>query len=267
MAGFRRIIEPVLTSTFVHIPGVSWKTEISLWEQGAENWYAFLANPERFRTGSAGAKRIQQALNESLQHLEKGEHQYFRKRLPAREAWRVFPEFRDSLIYLDIETCGTPKNEVTVVGAWDGQHYFAFVQGENLADFPDFLSHYSVLVTFFGSGFDLPVLKRTFPHAPFDQIHIDLCPTLRRIGLRGGLKSIEKTVGIERSPATVGMTGYDAVLLWRKHRAGRSDALPLLLEYNREDVRNLEPLMEHAYSTLRRLVYEELADPERFQSR
>jgi uncharacterized protein YprB with RNaseH-like and TPR domain len=63
------------------------------------------------------------------------------------------------------------------------------------------------------------------------------------------------------------MTGYDAVLLWRKHRAGRSDALPLLLEYNREDVRNLEPLMEHAYSTLRRLVYEELADPERFQSR
>jgi uncharacterized protein YprB with RNaseH-like and TPR domain len=267
MRPFSPIIASVLTSTFLHIPGVSWKTEVSLWEQGAENWYAFLASPTRFRTGSVGAKRIQAALNESLQRLEKGEHQYFRRRLPARETWRVFPEFRNSLIYLDIETCGTPKNEITVVGAWDGQRYYSFVQGENLAEFPDFLSRHSVVVTFYGSGFDLPVLKRTFPTAPFDQIHIDLCPTLRRLGLTGGLKSIERALGIERSSATAGMTGYDAVQLWRSHRKGRRDALPLLLQYNREDVQNLEPLMEHAYSALRRLVFEGREQPHRFGSR
>lgn len=244
----------MLTSTYIHIPGVSWKTERSLWAQGAWTWYEYLADPRRFRTRGVGAQQLEKALAHSLCKLEKGEHLYFRKALPPREAWRTFPEFRDRLIYLDIETTGSRFADVTVIGAWDGADYYSFVKGNNLFEFPDFLSQFSVVVTFFGAGFDLPILRKRFPTATFDQIHIDLCPVLRRIGLRGGLKSIEKAVGIERSEATRGLTGYDAVRLWMAATAGDRRAMETLLEYNREDVRNLEPLMEHAYSVLRRTL-------------
>ncbi|MGP7970743.1 MAG: ribonuclease H-like domain-containing protein, partial [Desulfobaccales bacterium] len=44
-----------------------------------------------------------------------------------------------------------------------------------------------------------------------------------------------------------GMDGYMAVILWERHQRGDRTALELLLQYNREDVVNLEILMEHAF--------------------
>jgi len=43
------------------------------------------------------------------------------------------------------------------------------------------------------------------------------------------------------------MDGYEAVLLWDRHCRGDYNALPTLLTYNREDVVNLEVLMDKAY--------------------
>jgi uncharacterized protein YprB with RNaseH-like and TPR domain len=43
------------------------------------------------------------------------------------------------------------------------------------------------------------------------------------------------------------MDGYAAVLLWERYGRGDRTALDLLLEYNRQDVVNLEVLMEHAF--------------------
>jgi uncharacterized protein YprB with RNaseH-like and TPR domain len=115
-----------------------------------------------------------------------------------------------------------------------------------------------MIVTFFGAGFDLPVLEKQFRGLVFDQIHLDLCPTLSRIGLRGGLKKIEKVLNIERSPETVGLNGYDAVLLWRRYTRLRDDAaLERLIAYNREDVVNLETIAQWAYKRMRRDIFED----------
>ena len=86
-----------------------------------------------------------------------------------------------------------------------------------------------------------------------DQIHLDLVHPLRRLGFVGGLKAIESQVGILRSEETTGLGGFDAVRLWHAYDAGDDDALDLLLEYNMEDVVNLEPLAELAYEGLRSL--------------
>jgi uncharacterized protein YprB with RNaseH-like and TPR domain len=43
------------------------------------------------------------------------------------------------------------------------------------------------------------------------------------------------------------MDGYEAVLLWDRHCRGDYSALPTLLTYNREDVVNMETLMEGAF--------------------
>ena len=112
-----------------------------------------------------------------------------------------------------------------------------------------------MFVTFFGSCFDLPFLRRRFPSLAFDQLHADLCWALRRLGLTGGLKQIETALHIPRSPETRGLDGWDAVRLWREWEAGSREALALLKRYNEEDVCNLETLLRHAYRELRaRLV-------------
>jgi uncharacterized protein YprB with RNaseH-like and TPR domain len=156
------------------------------------------------------------------------------------------------VLYLDIETDGgTDFDNVTVIGVSDGETLRQFVRGENLLDFPDFVDEAALLVTYFGGGFDLPVLRRAFPRMRFDQLHLDLCPTLRRLGLSGGLKSVEAQVGLSRSAETTGLGGWDAVRLWREWRWGREESLRKLLAYNGEDVTNMIPLAELAYRNLR----------------
>jgi uncharacterized protein YprB with RNaseH-like and TPR domain len=113
-----------------------------------------------------------------------------------------------------------------------------------------------MLVTFFGTGFDLPMLSRRFPDLAFDQLHVDLCHALRRLGYRGGLKKVEVDLGLVRAPETRGLSGWDAVRLWREHRAGSREALELLLAYNREDVLNMRELLAIAYNGLREMTME-----------
>lgn len=172
--------------------------------------------------------------------------------LGLKEAWRAFPDFRDSCVYLDIETDGGQSGDsVTMVGLYDGKDFKCLVKGDNLENFRDVISKYSMVVTFFGSGFDLPILQKRFLGLRFDQIHIDLCPTLRRVGMKGGLKKIENQLGIYRSAETVGLNGYDAVLLWRRYERNRDDsALERLIAYNREDVVNLEKIAEIAFDRM-----------------
>jgi uncharacterized protein YprB with RNaseH-like and TPR domain len=102
-----------------------------------------------------------------------------------------------------------------------------------------------MLVTFFGTGFDLPFIRRSFPYLKLGHLHVDLCYLLRRLGLRGGLKRIEIELGVERTPETDGLSGFDAVRLWSEYRRGSKDALDLLLLYNREDVINMKALLRH----------------------
>lgn len=243
----------MLTSTFIHIREIDAKAERALWKQGATSWSAFLAEPERFVVG-CDLKAAVRGVENGLRRLEAGEYQYFTRRIPKREHWRLFPEFRDTVAYLDIETDGRAGQAISVIGLYDGVDYLPYVQGDNLFEFVDAVSHYSVLVTFFGGGFDLPVIQREFPSLRLDQVHIDLCPLMRQIGFRGGLKAIERAVGIERSPETQGLTGRDAVRLWRNAQRGSQSDLDLLLAYNREDVVNLEQLMEMAYFDMRSMT-------------
>lgn len=246
----------MLTSTFIHVRGIDTAGERSLWEQGALTWEDFLSEPKRWITGdrTEGAQ-VEKALAASRRKLEDMDHQYFARKIPRRDHWRAFPEFRDSLVYLDIETEGGMNDDgITVVGLYDGVEYMSFVKGDNLSQFQDVISHYAAVVTFFGSGFDLPMLHRQFTTLNMDQLHIDLCSVIRRLGYRGGLKSIEGQLGIERSERTRGLTGRDAVRLWRQYQRGNDDALETLLQYNKEDVVNLERLMEVTYSDLRLLV-------------
>ncbi|OPY16132.1 MAG: hypothetical protein A4E23_01854 [Methanomethylovorans sp. PtaU1.Bin073] len=109
---------------------------------------------------------------------------------------------------------------------------------------------YKTLITFNGARFDLPFIKREFPEIEFDQLHIDLMYPLRRIGFSGGLKKVEQMLNISRSENTTGLSGFDAVRLWREYERGNQKSLETLLEYNREDIVNLKTIIDMVYDKL-----------------
>ncbi|MBI3910189.1 MAG: ribonuclease H-like domain-containing protein [Armatimonadetes bacterium] len=242
----------MLTQTFIHIQGIGYATERRLWELGARTWEAFLAIRPQPRLPLSRAEDLPAAVAASLERLAAGDHRFFARRLPSRDHWRALPEFGERILFLDIETDGgTEIDSVTVIGAHDGRQLHQFVRGQNLLDFPDLADQAQLLVTFFGSGFDLPLLRRAFPRLPLDQLHVDLCYALRRLGHRGGLKAIEREIGLARSADTAGLNGWDAVRLWQEYRWGREDSLTTLRRYNAEDVENMRPLLAYAYERLR----------------
>ena len=241
----------MLHRTFVHISGVGYVTERRLWAAGVESWGHALALPCAPRSFSpARWELICDTLESSTTSLASGDHRYFAGLLHARDHWRAFPEFRQRTAYVDIETDGLDYwSSVTVVGLYDGVRTRQYVAGDNLDQFALDIRDYSLLVTFNGATFDLPFLRRRMGNI-FDQLHVDLRYALGRLGHHGGLKAIERELGLARGGEIVGLGGEDAVRLWNEYRRGRAEALELLLAYNRADVENLEVLAEIAYRRL-----------------
>jgi len=241
----------MLHKSFIHVQGIGYRTECRLWGQGADCWQTYLSDPTRFRVPRSRRALMLDTVASSPRALARGDYRFFQQRLPQREHWRALTAFPGQIAYLDIETDGGMDfDNVTVIGLYNGRSLRQFVRGDDLLHFEEALDEVSVLVTFSGNGFDLPVLRRVFPRMRFDQLHLDLCPTLRRLGLCGGLKFIERQLGINRSPETLGLSGFDAVRLWREWRRGSQEARELLLAYNAEDVMNMIPLARFAYQRL-----------------
>jgi len=142
-------------------------------------------------------------------------------------------------------------DDITIIGLYDGKTIKTFVQGVNLGEFESQINAYELLITFNGSQFDLPFLKRQFPNICLPPAHIDLRFFLKKLGYKGGLKTIEKVFGLHRASAIEGMGGYAAVLLWKAYQWGDESALNRLIQYNTADIIHLEPLMEKGYEKMK----------------
>lgn len=250
---YGRTPKSMLEQTYIHVPGIGAKTERRLWGRGIRRWEDFLSLPEPAPGFSAPRHAlVSDHLREARRSLDRRDFRYFSEALPRNETWRAWPEFRDRVAYLDIETTGIGSwATVTVVGVYDGKRVRTYIHGDNLDDLPGDLAEFAFLVTFNGATFDLPFLARRFPGLDLSHLHSDLRYTLARIGYRGGLKRVEQELGLQRSERTAGLDGWDAVRLWNEYRAGSQEALELLVEYNTEDIVNLEHLMAVAYGRLR----------------
>jgi uncharacterized protein YprB with RNaseH-like and TPR domain len=244
----------VIESTFLHCPGVGTLTEKRLWQAGVADWNAYLERDGPLPFLTKRSLGMRDFVEESVLRLERRDSDWFASVLPQGEHWRLYPAFSRRIAYLDIETTGgLGPNDLTMVGLYDGLRVRQFVKGDNLAEFPEAIQGAELIVSFFGTGFDLPFLRRSFG-IEFAQPHIDLCYALQRLGYKGGLKSIERDFGLRRSEETRGLDGWDAVRLWNEYRSGREASLQTLLAYNAEDVANLEVLLEAAYPRLERLA-------------
>jgi uncharacterized protein YprB with RNaseH-like and TPR domain len=238
----------VLRQTFCHVPGVGIKAEERLWTSGVVSWDALGTEAA---AGMTARKRdtLAQHVEQSRRQLEGKNPLFFAETMPASEHWRLFPEFRDSVAYVDIETTGLGGygDHITTIALYDGRTIRHYVHGQNLAEFARDIREYRLLVTYNGKCFDLPFLRSAFGLA-LDQAHIDLRYVLAGLGYKGGLKACERSLGLDRGDLAE-VDGYFAVLLWNEYkRRQNAQALETLLAYNIRDVTNLEALLVRAYN-------------------
>ncbi len=241
----------MLQNTFVHLPGIGLKTELSFWRNGIHGWEYF---SDEFARGRAHfSQRRYAALRERLEicreRLCAMDPAYFADVLAPGLLWRLFRDFRQCAAYLDIETTGLggPYDHITTAALYDGREVFYYIYGDKLDLLDRDLEKYKKLITYNGACFDLPFIRNYFGIA-VDQVHIDLRYLLSSLGYRGGLKGCEKRLGLDRAELD-GVDGYFAVLLWGEYRkTGDRKALETLLAYNIADTVNLENLMVQAFN-------------------
>jgi uncharacterized protein YprB with RNaseH-like and TPR domain len=240
----------MLENTFIHIPGIGPKTEKHLWRMGIETWETFLSWKQPVFSQPRDAW-IREELETSLEH--RTDIRFFKDRLASKDFWRLYEAFREKAVFLDIETSEGDHgmDEITIIGTYDGEKARTFIGGVNLLGFESAIASFDLVITYNGASFDLPFIRCSFPGISLPLVHIDLRNLLGKLKYRGGLKGIERQIGLVRDPSIADMNGYDAVKLWQRYQGGDTSALNLLVKYNRADTVNLKPLMEIAFAKMK----------------
>jgi uncharacterized protein len=153
--------------------------------------------------------------------------------------------------FLDIETTGLSPDlsEITVVGIYmtDGdsercvQLVGSKICGDAIIESLEGIRH---LYTYNGRRFDLPFIHiRHGVDLESGFEHCDLMHHCWKNNLYGGLKAVERSLGIDRRLKEV--NGLEAIRLWWRYvNDYDQSALQTLLEYNKEDIVNLKKLKD-----------------------
>jgi uncharacterized protein YprB with RNaseH-like and TPR domain len=244
----------MLTASFQIGPGLGPRRERQLWRAGVTNWSDY-AGAEHVRLPAPQDAALRAAIEVANAALADRDVARLAALLPGSEHWRLFEQFGPDAAYLDIETSDDAVDTcfISAIGVLDWRGPQLLLAGRDLQRFPELARGWSVLVTFNGSAFDVPILRRAFPEWQPPAAHIDLRHVLRRLGQAGGLKAIERrlrALHLERPEHLQGLDGSNACWLFQRWRAGDRAALRLFAEYNLYDVIHLRTLAAYAYNQL-----------------
>jgi uncharacterized protein len=223
----------LIEQTFQHCPGIGPVTEFRLKRSGFSGWADCLKQPHRLPLGAATRRRFLRWLERSVQALSDEDIAFFVEHLPIREHWRILARWFQQATFFDIETTGLSPyhNDVGVICAFQSGCLYRFVRGPDLDGFLQLVDQSALLVAFNGSSFDVPFLERTFNLPGIGRPCVDLRWMLYHQGYTGGLKAIERTMGLRRPADLADIDGAAAVMLDHRWQAGDLQAGALLVRY------------------------------------
>ena len=244
----------MIENTFQVIPLVSTKRERTIWDSGIRTWNDFLDTECVKGISKAMKERSDSALNEAYGYLGNRDCRSLGEMFPRREHWRLYETFSDDVAFFDIETDGLERDStVTMVTVHKKNKTTTLIEGIDLdaESLSDAFDDPSMIVSFNGSCFDVPVLSYSFPALDLSMPHFDLRFGCKKVGLSGGLKNIECQIGLARAEDMKDIDGFEAVRLWKQWtRAGDRRSLDILKEYNVTDTVNLKTLADITYKRL-----------------
>ena len=252
----------MLTASFIFADGITESMERAMWGRGVVSWDIFKRHRGEAAEaiGEARSQKLLAAIAQAEEALERKDHLWFRQHWPVRESWRLLKGYceDEEVALVDIETTGrTPGyDQITVIGLSNGDEERAFVADrplagdEKLNDYIEAIKSYKLIITFNGESFDIPFIEKYFRDSSYhtEQPHIDLIWPARSLGLTGGLKDMEKQIGIARDGAIADMRGNEAITLWGQWKQdGDRAAYDRLVTYCKADCTNLRAFAEHVY--------------------
>ncbi len=247
----------MIQNSFVFLERVKKGIEEKLWEQGINSWDSFLAADKVSGLSVSRKRYYDRKIMEARKELYSFNSAYFKSILPQSEYYRLYDFFKEDCVFLDIETTGLDfkNNDITLIGLFDGINTKTMIRGINFdyKNLKNELQKYKLMATFNGSSFDVPFINKKYPDLLPDVPNLDVKSVAGRLGLKGGLKEIEKTLGIKRGKIVEKFYGGDALALWKMYRAAGDDYyLKLLIEYNEEDIINLKKIADYCIGELRK---------------
>jgi len=244
----------LIQNTFIFLEKIGKQGEKNLHEQGISSWDSFLK--AKHINGLSRARKLYygRQILKARNALYSFNSEYFLNILPQSEYWRLYSFFKDDAVFLDIETTGLSfEDDITVFGLFDGIETKTMIKNVNL-DYNFLkkeLQKYKLIVTYNGGSFDVPFIKKRYPGLLPNIPNFDVKSAAGRLGLKGGLKEIERKLGIKRNKIIEKFYGGDALTLWKMYKAtGDEHYLKLLIGYNEEDIINLKTIANYCVERL-----------------
>jgi uncharacterized protein YprB with RNaseH-like and TPR domain len=232
----------LIRQAFQHLPGIGPERLKRIQELGIADWTDLVQRSEELPLGARGRRQLAEAVEACERALDEADLAHLVRVLAPRDHWRILATYFDRAAYFDIETSGMHQDSfVTLIACYSGGTLHPFVRHENLDRFLDLLEGLELLVSFNGASFDVPKVLREFHIPELACPHIDLRWICAHSQRRGGLKAIERELGLRRPPDLDGVSGEDAVWLWQlwdEHL--NRDARDRLIRYCCADTLSLE---------------------------
>jgi uncharacterized protein YprB with RNaseH-like and TPR domain len=243
---------PVLRSTFQLAAGLGATREKRLWSSGVARWEDY---DGQARLPAPLDRALRCALAMAQEAHAAGDVARLAALVPACEHWRLLGELGSTAAYLDIETSDDAVGfaGISAIGLLDARGPRILLAERDLHLFPELTCAWQLLVTFNGGAYDVPILRRAFPGWQPPPVHVDLRHVLPRLGQRGTLKHVERSIAplhLARPPHLAELDGIGAAGLYRRGRAGDRAAWRRFAEYNLYDVIGLRTLAAYAHNTL-----------------
>jgi len=249
----------MITKTFIFLERIGYKVETTIWGNGIYDWDNFLKSSKIKGFSRYRKLYYNRKILNAKKALYNFDSSYFIDLMPQSEMWRLYDFFKEDAVFLDIETTGLSKlhDDITVFGLYDGLNTKIMINGINMNynALKKELQKYKLIVTFNGAAFDLPFIEKRYPNLLPEIPNFDVKSLTDKLGLKGGLKNIERELGIKRKEIIEDFSGGDALTLWRMYKATRDDYyLNLLVEYNEYDIVNLKLVAEKCIKIMKEEV-------------
>ena len=235
----------MITEAVSHFTGIGPVRLAQLHAAGLRSWMDICDQPLKIPEGLRSSLLVE--AQQSLAALRRNDVQFFVNEFSPQDRWRILAAYFERTSFFDIETSGLEIDAaVTVIVCWHQGQLHTFVEHENLDEFLDLLDDVTLLASFNGASFDVPRVLDAFHIPQLPCPHLDLRWTCYHAGLNGSLKSIARTLHIDRPADIADTDGEVAVQLWSAWRT-RQDAAARqhLVRYCNADVVMLILLGQH----------------------
>ena len=233
----------MIREAFRHLPGIGPERLAILRAAGIRTWDDIGDHPPPgLKMGADGWRELRKAVALCHRAWEQTDLQYLVNAFAIADHWRILASWFPQASFFDIETTGlSADSQVSLIGCYHRQRLHVFIRGKNMADFLDLLDDVTLLVSFNGSSFDVPRVLEAFHIPALPCPHVDLRWLCYHARLTGGLKRVERSLGIARPADLAGVEGAEAVRLWNLwQKAGIQTAGRKLVRYCCADVLSLQ---------------------------